>query len=952
MAKRVFEIAKDLGIKSKAVVDKCHAEGIPVEVIKNHMSTVSAGLEATIREWFAGAGEEDNSHTAVETSEKVDFEKVRETKPRKAKASKATAAKATPSEDDTAESGDATTAVAEPPTTAAPKSTAAPAPGDDSGTSASGDTAAKPGKAAGGKAPVLRAPMRSIAGLSSTPPASDEGDAVERDTSMDDMAQADLPEPVKPAATGKPADPETPAPLATISAPAPMNVPTRPTSITPAGPRIEEIEKKKVKLGGPKVIRVEAADPIEAPRPRAPRGPGGPGGGGDFSRTPGDGRNDRRRGGGGAGVPARRRGSGGGDPAGGWTAADLAEREARLQRSGGYLKARRQQIKHSQQSQSLTPAKVGGKVVIVAPFNVKDLSAATGVKGADIVKKLFMQGVMATINSAVDPEKAQEIMIDWDIDLEVTEAKSAEQKVAEEFEDRVRTDERPRGPIVTILGHVDHGKTSLLDQIRSASVAAGEAGGITQATSAFRVPVTMGEEEKHVVFIDTPGHEAFTEMRARGANVTDIVVLVVAADDGMMPQTAESISHAQAAGVPIVVALNKIDKAEATDANIQRILGQLAEKGLNPTEWGGETEVIKTSALKGEGIGDILEILDLQSQILELTADFSGPARGTVIESKPEGGRGNVANILIQDGKLSVGDFIVMGRAFGKVRDITDDRGNKLKVAYPPMPIQISGINELPDAGDKFFCVESLKKAEQAAQQRRDREREEQLAQPKMTLDRMFTELSDRDMKEIRVVLKADVQGSVDVLKNEIEKVASDNTEVKVRVIHSAVGGVTDSDILLANASQAVIVGFNVIANAKGRKLAETKGVEIRGYQVIYDIVEDIRKAAEGLLAPELRQEVLGHAEVRKVFKVSKVGAIAGCYITDGVVQRNAKVRVTRNEVIVEDNRTLEQLKRFKDDAAEVRSGMECGMKIVGYDDIKEGDVIECFKQVEVARKL
>jgi translation initiation factor IF-2 len=632
---------------------------------------------------------------------------------------------------------------------------------------------------------------------------------------------------------------------------------------------------------------------------------------------------------------------------------DEAEREARLQRSGGYLKQRRQQLRSgSKGPHAAMPATVGGRVTITEPFTIKDLSAATGVKAADIVKKLFMQGVMATINSGIDTEKAQEIMIDWNIELEVTQTKTAEQAVQAQFDDRDRKDERPRGPVVTILGHVDHGKTSLLDKIRNANVASGEAGGITQATSAFRVPVRFGSDEKQVVFIDTPGHEAFTAMRARGAQVTDIVVLVVAADDGVMPQTKESISHAKAAGVPIIVALNKIDKPEATENNIQRIMGQLAEQGLNPTEWGGDTEVVKVSALKGEGIQELLEILDLQSQVLELTADFDGQAQGSVIEARPEEGRGNVANILIQEGRLKLGDFIVLGRGFGRVRDITDDRGNKLKEAFPPMPVQVSGIDELPDAGDKFYCVPSLKEAEKAAEQRRDRERQEQLAQPKATLDRMFSQLADQSLKEILVVLKADVQGSVDVLKNEIEKVANESTEVKVRVIHAAVGGITESDILLANASGGLIIGFNVIANAKGRSLAEAKGVEIRNYQVIYDIVDDLKKAAEGLLAPEVRQEVLGHAEVRKVFRVTKVGMIAGCYVTDGTVQRDALIRVTRQGVVIENDRRLEQLKRVKDDVKEVRANTECGMKIAGYDDIKEGDVLECYKQVEVKRTL
>ncbi len=915
MAKRVYEIAKDLGIKSKAIVEKCSAEGIPEDVIKNHMSTVSVGLEQTIREWFAGSDEE-SPHTAVETSEKVDIEKARQPK-KKAKTKKAEAP--TDGEDDAG--GSTQTAVAEPP----PK-------------------AAKPARAA----PKKLAPTS----VGASPPAAASGDEA---PGADEPEAKDEPadEPARPAA-----EEESPEPDAEPAAPT-MNVPSRPKVVAPAGRKLEE--KQQVKLSGPKVVRIEAPERVEAPRRRAPR-PGGPGGGPGFAPAGPGGpmddrggrRGNRRRsgppGGGGAGVPAKRRGRA--DMEGsGFTEADLAEREMRLQRAGGYLKQRRQQLRRQSQSDRLaTPAQQGGKVTISEPFTIKDLSAATGVKGAEIVKMLFMQGVMATINSPIETEKAQEIMMEYDIELEVVEAKTAEQKVSEEFAERELIDQRPRGPVVTILGHVDHGKTSLLDKIRNANVAEGEAGGITQATSAFRVPVKVGDEEQQIVFIDTPGHEAFTEMRSRGANVTDIVVLVVAADDGVMPQTAESISHAKAAGVPIVVALNKIDKPEATDSNIQKILGQLAEHELNPVDWGGDTEVVRTSAIKGEGIEELLEILDLQAQVLELKADFGGPARGTVIEASPQEGRGAVANMLLQDGELKVGDFIVAGRAFGRVRDITDDRGKRIKSALPPMPVQISGIDTLPDAGDKFFCVDTLKKAEQAAEQRRHSEREQQLAQPKLTLDRMFDQMAEAELKEIRVVLKADVQGSVDVLKNEIEKVSGD--EVKVRVIHAAVGGITESDILLADASEAVIVGFNVIANAKGRSLAEQKRVEIRNYQVIYDIVEDMKKAAEGLLAPELRQEVIGHAEVRKVFKVTKAGWIAGCYVTDGTIERDALVRVTRDGIVVENDRKLEQLKRFKDDVKEVKSNMECGMKVAGYDDIKEGDVIECYKQVEVKRTL
>ncbi len=932
MAKRVFEIAKELGVKSKAVVEKCHHEGIPETLIKNHMSTVSAGLEATIREWFSADAGEGGTATAVETTEKVDLEEVKA--PKKAKRAKA-APKA--GDDAASDEGDAKGEAPEAPETPAarPAAKAAAAP----------------------KAPSEPPPPAPTipAGLSTTPPKAEPEKS---------------PAPAEPVAPAAEADEGAAAPGEVVKtppvrsgpiAPPRMNVPERPKTVTPAGPRLEDLKKNKIQLSGPKVVRVEAPERIEPPRPRRGPRPGG-GFGGPMDMPMDDGGRSPRRGpaGGGAGgaggrrtrgegVPSRRRGDAGGTGAG-WSEQDLAERQARLSKSGGYLKQRRQQMRRQEMDRPQTPAQKGGKVSISAPFTIKELSAATGVKGADIVKQLFMQGTMASINSGIEPEKAQEIMIEWDIELDVTEQKTAEQAVSEAFEERDMIDEQARGPVVTILGHVDHGKTSLLDKIRNANVAAGEAGGITQATSAFRVPLKIGDEDRTVVFIDTPGHEAFTSMRARGANVTDIVVLVVAADDGVMPQTIESINHAKAAGVPIVVALNKIDKPEATDSNIQRILGQLAEHGLNPTEWGGETEVVRVSAIKGEGIQELLEILDLQAQVLELTADFGGPARGTVIEARPEEGRGSVANVLLMEGELKVGDFIVAGRAFGRVRDITNDRGKRLKTAQPPMPVQISGIDMLPDAGDKFYIVDTLKKAEQAAEQRRHAERQEQLAQPKMTLDRMFGQLAEKELKEILVVIKADVQGSIDVLRHEVEKVSGD--EVKVRVLHAAVGGITESDVILAEASNAVIVGFNVIPSGKARSAAEQKGVEIRPYKVIYDIVDDMKKAAEGLLEPDMKMEILGHAEVRQVFKVSKVGTIAGCYVTDGIVQRDALVRVTRNDIVIENDRVLEQLKRFKDDAKEVRANMECGMKIVGYDDIKEGDIIECYKNVEVKRTL
>ena len=582
------------------------------------------------------------------------------------------------------------------------------------------------------------------------------------------------------------------------------------------------------------------------------------------------------------------------------------------------------------------------------PITVRELSEATGVKQAEILKKFFLMGVPITVNTSLDPDQATEVMIDFGIELQVNASRSAAEVIEQRFADRELVDVQARAPVVTILGHVDHGKTSLLDRIRNTNVASGEAGGITQATSAFQVPVKAGNRDRMVTFIDTPGHEAFTAMRARGAKVTDIAVLVVAADDGVMPQTIESINHAKAAGVPILVALNKIDKPEATDGNIQRILGQLAEQGLNPVEWGGETEVIRTSAVKGEGIQDLLDMLDYQAELRDLKADLGGRAVGTVLEAQMEEGRGPVARILVQEGTLKKGDFVVVGRGFGRVRDLVDAHGRRIPEAGPSTPVAISGIDQLPDAGDRLYCVESLRDAEDAAEERRRLDRERELAVPRVTLDNIFQKMQEAQRTELPLVVKADVQGSVETLRVVLAKLGSE--EVTVSVKHIAVGGINESDVALAEATGAIILGFNVTSSSRARQLAEAKGIDIRLYDVIYQLTDDVSKAAKGLLAPEIKLEVLGHAEVRAVFKISKVGMVAGCYVTDGVIERNAQIRVTRDGIVVEKDRRLEQLKRFKDDAKEVRSGQECGMKIVGYDDIRAGDVLECYKSVEVAR--
>jgi len=769
----------------------------------------------------------------------------------------------------------------------------------------------------------------------------------------------DGPAPAK--APGAPRPPEPPAPARrVITAPPPppptlakpaesapiMNVPSRPSVVGPVGPQLSS--REKTKLSGPQVIRVEQADNLPAPPPMRRTGPGTTGTGG-AART---GRPEVR---GRSGVGSSRTGRAGEAARTGFGAQDLRDRQARLDGSSGFMRSHRslpgrgggQLPPGVGQRQERKPGEVQ-QVHVSEPLTIKELSAATGVKAVDIIKKLFLGGTMATINSAIDREKAIETMMEFDIDLVVDEAKSAADIIEERFKDRERLDERRRAPIVTILGHVDHGKTSLLDRIRSTNIAAGEAGGITQSTRAFTVPVKAGDVDRVVTFIDTPGHEAFTNMRARGAKVTDIVVLVVSAVDGVMPQTIESINHAKAAGVPIVVAMNKIDRPDATEATIRRTLGQLAEHELNPVEWGGTTEVVKTSATRGDGIQELLQMLDYQAELLELKADFKGNARGTVLEASVEEGRGPVARVLVQEGCLKKGDFIVIGRGYGRVRDIVNDRGERVTEALPSTPVAISGIDELPDAGDKAFVVASLRAAEDAAEERRRIDRERELAAPKITLDNIFKHLEKQGKKELALVVKADVQGSVEALKGMLAKLPAE--EVTISVKSATAGGINEGDVTLASATNAIIVGFNVTSSGKARQMAEAKGIEIRMYEVIYDLIDDVLKAAKGMLAPELKLEVLGHAEVRQVFKISKVGAIAGCYITDGVVERNAQIRVTRDGIVVEKDRRLEQLKRFKDDAKEVRAGQECGMKIVGYDDIKVGDVLECYKTIEVKR--
>ena len=939
---RIFELAKELGVKSKEILTKLDEEGIPD--VKNHMSSVSLGLATTIRDWFGNeaAEEEGGVATAVETEDDSSSESAATTDSTAArkKATKARKTAARKKVKPVAKEPAATKKIT--------KSSGADSKPAKKTTAKTKDDTTDPAPLAAKKTQT-KAKVADGESKSKAKTKADDADQAEEATSIE----------------SKPADDSTKSsgdsePERKVI----MNVPDRPEDVKPVGPMLQA--PKKTQLAGPKVIRVEAPDVLPTPRPRresrsggesmprsGPRSGRGIGFGPDAEpgRSSGSRRNKRRSG---SGADGRRSARGGdGDRGGNWREQDLREREERLSRSGGFFRHhRRDSQKKGGGGGKKTPtaAETGGPVTVSEPLTIKSLSAETGVRAADIVKKLFMAGKPTNINASISADDAIEVMLDYNIDLTVVEQKSAEEEIQEVFADRKVQDERLRPPVVTILGHVDHGKTSLLDRIRNANVAAGEAGGITQATSAFRVPVKAGDgdTERMVVFFDTPGHEAFTEMRSRGAKVTDVVVLVVAADDGVMPQTIESINHAKAADVPIIVALNKIDKQEATEENIQRIFGQLAEHGLNPTEWGGDTEIVRTSAETGDGVQDLLEHLDYQAELHEWKADFKGNAVGAVIEAQVEEGRGAVARLLVQHGQLKKGDFIVMGRAFGRVRDIVNDRDQRIDSAGPSSPVAISGLSDVPDAGDSFYVVETLKAAEAAAEERQQLERERELAAPKVTLDNIFDRLAENARKELRLIVKADVQGSVETLKKTLSEV--DIEDIAISVLHSGVGGINESDITLAEASEAIVIGFNVTSSSKARQAADAKGVDIRLYDVIYDITNDVEKAAKGLLDPIHRLEVLGHAEVREVFRITKVGMVAGCYVTDGVIQRNAQIRVTRDDIVIEKDRRLEQLKRFKDDAKEVRAGQECGMKIDGYDDIKQGDILECYRSVEVER--
>ena len=621
-----------------------------------------------------------------------------------------------------------------------------------------------------------------------------------------------------------------------------------------------------------------------------------------------------------------------------------AGREAGMSRRGRRRAERKRREKESgAKVLTFKQSRPTEAVTLTEGITVREFAEKLGVKAKDLIKILFDRGMMATINHVLDVDLAQEIAAEHGVE---TMRMSFEEEVQLQQEKDLEGDEAggsTRAPVVTIMGHVDHGKTTLLDSLRSSKVVESEYGGITQHIGAYQVE----SNGQTVVFLDTPGHEAFTLMRARGARVTDIVILVVAADDGVMPQTLEAMDHAKAAGVPIIVAINKMDRE---NADPDRVKKELADRELMVEEWGGETVAVPISALKGEGLAELMEMIGLTADLLELKANPDLPAQGVVIEARKEVGRGILATVLVQNGSLRGGDIFVTGATWGRVRSMVDDRGRRVDVAGPATPIEVSGFNELPEAGDLFQVVEDESKARSVADFRQQELRQHKLGQSpgKVSLEMLFEQIQ-KGVKELPVVLKADVQGSVEVLIDMLRKLSTD--QVKVEIIGSGVGAVTTNDVLLASASNAIVVGFNVRPERKATELADRNQIDIRLHTVIYELSDEMRKAMTGLLEPTFREVSTGRAEVRETFKVPKVGNVAGCHVVEGVIPRSASARLLRDNVVVHEGK-IAQLKRFKDDASEVRSGFDCGIRLEKYQDYKPGDTIEAFVQEEVAPTL
>ncbi len=905
---RVYLLARELSVKSSAIVKKCQDEGLDV---KNHMSAISAGLAATIKEWFS----EGENVTTVETSQKVDLTEVRVKRPKRTKVMQVS--QDSESEDSDSASVEAAVAEAEP---LVEVEVEAETSEEETLVSVESEEAATE---------VVED------GSVSSEPVEEEQVIVETPIVEAPVVEASEPE----------------------AAPEPEPEPE--VEVLPAGPMLEK--PKPAILSGPQVVRVEAPEPLNRPRPRprprpqrsatgAARTPSAPGSktapaAASTEAGKGHGKRSKER------THGRRKGEREDEAAKKAKARtklrerDIEERRARLSAAGGEgLRLRPSRRITSKAEREAASVARPAKATISEPITVKSLSAALAVKVTEIIGKLMQQGVMATANQAISSDVAEMVALELGTELVVDRKASQEEEIRKEFEERERKNLTKRAVVAAMLGHVDHGKTSLLDKIRTTQVASGEAGGITQHIGASQV----SWDDKTVTFLDTPGHAAFTAMRARGANMTDIVVLTVAADDGVMPQTIEAIAHCKAAGVSIIVALNKID---LPGCDVNRTYAQLSEHGLTPAEWGGETEVVKTSAATGQGIEDLLEALDYVAELLDLKADDTIPGTGWVIEAKMSAQQGPVATVLVKEGVLSRGDVVLAGDTYGRVKMMKTSAGKATKKASSSMPVEITGLNDVPQAGDRFYCLKDVNRAKAAAEENKLRAREKSLAErTQVTMENLFSQIEAGNVKDLNLIIRADVQGSVDVLKKYLTDLSVD--EVRINILQAMPGGITEGDVILAEASNAIIIGFNVVAEERAGRLAEEEGVEIRSYNVIYRITEDLKKSMVGLLEPEEQEKTLGRAVVRATFKVSRIGTVAGCYVSNGLAVKSAKARLIRDNIIIRDNLSLESLKHFKDDAREVKTGFECGIKLAGFDDIKMDDVLEFYEIIKVARTL
>ena len=775
--------------------------------------------------------------------------------------------------------------------------------------------------------PVAETPAEDVAVEESVEVAAEtETDAapVIDETSIEEPV-ADEAAPVEDAAPKAEAKPEKPSPnrakiLGRVELPPPVERPAR----RPGGKPVREVKPARPdnKKGRPAGAAPQGPAPVNAPPAEKEQQRG---------KKRKKGKDDKERVEfGGSGQPKRR-----------------GRREVfEPDRDHGRHRKGRRPAKPAQKTE-ITVSKAIKRIIKISDvITVGELAKRMGVKANDLIRELMSQGEMVTINHPLDFESASILATEFNYEVENIafdeETMLAKTKVVKGDEDKIE-DLVERPPVVTIMGHVDHGKTSLLDAIRTTSVTDGEAGGITQHIGAYEVEI----DGKKIAFLDTPGHEAFTAMRSRGAQVTDIVILVVAADDGVMPQTKEAINHAKAAGVPLIIAVNKIDKP---DANPDRVKQELAEFELVPEEWGGDTIFVEVSAKERTNLDQILEMILLQAEVLELKANPDKKARGTVVEARLDRGRGPVATVLVQEGTLKIGDSVVSGTHFGRVRTMLNDLGKPITEAGPSCPVEVTGLSGVPEAGDYFHSVEDEKTAKDVAQHRQHKLRElEMAADSKISLEQLYARIQEGDVKELKTIIKADVQGSVEAVKDALGKLSTD--ACRLIVLHTAVGGIIESDITLAAASDAIILGFNVRPETKAIALAEKSGVDIRLYDIIYDAVDDIRNAMEGLLEPTYKEKAMGRIEVRETFHVSKIGTIAGCYVLDGKVVRNIKARLVRDNIVIWEG-SLNSLKRFKDDVKEVQAGYECGLGLENYNDIKVGDVIEAYEMEEIKTTL